>query len=153
MRAQARALGLAEAVIDHLSGAYGSDALGVVALVEHDASLGKQLLPNLPYIAAEVVYACREEMALTVEDVLQRRTHIALEDRLRGTGIASTVARLMAAELGWDAPEESRQASAYLASARLHAGPFADRLPVAVGNPEAAVTARNSFAAGDQAAQ
>ncbi len=153
VRAQGRALGLAEAVIDHLSGAYGSDALGVVALVDHDASLGKQLLPNLPYIAAEVVYACREEMALTVEDVLQRRTHIALEDRLRGTGIASTVARLMAAELGWDAPEEARQVSAYLASARLHAGPFADRLPVVAGDPEAAVTARNSFAAGDQAAQ
>ena len=141
MRTRGRALELTDDIIDHLGGAYGADALGVLALVEQDTSLGARLLADLPYIRAEVVYSCREEMALTLEDVLQRRTHIALEDRLRGTGIASGVARLMAEELGWDAEEETRQIESYLASARLHAGPFADRLPDIDRDAQAAIRA------------
>lgn len=129
VRAQGHALGLDDAIIDHLGMAYGTDALDVLALIEQDATLGTRLLADLPYISAEVPYICREELALTLEDVLQRRTHIALEDRLRGTGIAAMVASLMAQELGWDAAEETRQVESYLASARLHAGPLADRLP------------------------
>ncbi|HEU5347308.1 MAG TPA: hypothetical protein VFU63_01725, partial [Ktedonobacterales bacterium] len=50
-------------------------------------------------------------------------------DRLRGTSIAAAVARLMAAERGWDAAEEARQVERYLASARLQAGPLVNRLP------------------------
>ena len=38
------------------------------------AGLAAQLHPALPYIAAEVVWAARDEMARTVEDVLARRT-------------------------------------------------------------------------------
>jgi glycerol-3-phosphate dehydrogenase len=141
VRTRGRALGLTDDIIDHLGGAYGADALRVLALVEQDTSLGAQLLADLPYIRAEVVYSCREEMALTLEDVLQRRTHIALEDRLQGTGIASGVARLMAEELGWDAEAETRQIESYLASARLHAGPFADRLPEIDGGAQATIRA------------
>jgi len=71
--------------------------------------------------------------------VLQRRTHIALEDRLRGTEIAANVARLIGPELGWDAEEEERQVERYLASARLHAGPFAGRLPPLASGSELAI--------------
>lgn len=124
-----QALGLAEDIIDHLLGAYGSDALDVLALVAGDELLAERLLADLPYIRAEVPYICREEMALTLEDVLQRRTHIALEDRLLGTGIAAEVAHLIAPELGWDTQEEIRQVNDYVARARLRAGPLADRLP------------------------
>ena len=53
---------------------YGSDAEAVLALAASDASLAAQLDPSLPYIAAEVVWAAREEMARTVDDVLSRRT-------------------------------------------------------------------------------
>ena len=42
-------------------------------LVENDSSLGERLHPSLPYIAAEVVWAVKEEMARTVDDVLSRR--------------------------------------------------------------------------------
>lgn len=129
VRARGHALGLADDIIEHLGGAYGADALEVLALVEEHRALGERLLGDLPFIAAEVIYGCREEMALTLEDVLQRRTHIALEDRLRGLGVAATVARLMAAELGWDSEEEERQIASYSISARLHAGALADRLP------------------------
>jgi len=50
---------------------YGSDAEAIRALAK-DPALAAQLHPALPYIAAEVVWAAREEMARTVEDVLAR---------------------------------------------------------------------------------
>jgi glycerol-3-phosphate dehydrogenase len=139
VRERGRALGLADDIIAHLGGAFGSDALAVLALVEQDGSLATRLLPDLTYIRAETLYACREEMAYTLEDVLQRRTHIALEDRLRGTEIAAEVAHLIGPELGWDAEEEARQVERYLASARLHAGPFAGRLPPLASGSELAI--------------
>jgi glycerol-3-phosphate dehydrogenase len=129
IRAQAAALGLAEDIIAHLIGAYGAEATSVLELMAQDSSLSGRLLPDLPYIRAEVVYVCREEMALTLEDVLLRRTHIALENRRRGTAIASDVAALMARELGWGDEQAAQQVTTYLASARLHDGPLADRLP------------------------
>ena len=130
LRTEGQALGLAEDIIAHLGAAYGAEALSVLALIARDATLGARLLADLPYLAAEIVYVCREEMALTVEDALARRTHIALEDRLRGAAIAAEVARLMAPERGWDATEQTRQIVRYLASVRLHAGPLAHRLPL-----------------------
>jgi glycerol-3-phosphate dehydrogenase len=139
VRARGRALGIDDDIIAHLGGAYGADALAVLALVEQDNSLATRLLPDLPYIRAEAIYVSREEMAYTLEDVLQRRTHIALEDRLRGTGIAAEVAYLIGPELGWDAQEEARQVERYLANARLHAGPFANRLPPLASGSELAI--------------
>ena len=55
------------------SDVYGSDAEEIRALAQ-DPALAAQLHPDLPYIAAEVVWAARDEMARTVEDVLARRT-------------------------------------------------------------------------------
>lgn len=136
VRARGRALGLADDIIEHLGGAYGADALAVLALVEQDNSLATRLLSDLPYIRAEMLYVCREEMAYTLEDVLQRRTHIALEDRLRGTEIAAMVAHLIGPELGWDAEEEASQVERYLASARLRTGPFVGRLPPLASSSE-----------------
>lgn len=117
LRERGNALGLAEDVIAHLGGAYGAESLDVLALVEEDISLAVRLLPDLPYIAAEIVYVCQAEMALTLEDVLARRTHIALVDRLRGVAIAAEAARLMAPEHGWDEAEVARQVDRYLSSA------------------------------------
>jgi glycerol-3-phosphate dehydrogenase len=62
---------------------------------------------------AEVVYACRCEMAATLDDVLQRRTHVAIEDREHGMGAAGRVAAVMARELGWDEEEIARQIAEY----------------------------------------
>lgn len=66
---------------------YGSDAIEIRKLVENDPSLGEKLHPALPYIAAEVVWAVREEMARTVDDVLSRR--------LRATFLNEKAAREM----------------------------------------------------------
>ncbi len=133
----AQALGLDADVVEHLAQAHGSDALAVLALVEQDVPLGARLIPDLPYIRAEVIHACRAELALTLEDVLARRTRIAIEERSRGTTCTVDVADLMAAALGWSPIERTRQVAAYSAWAREQAGPLvADMLePPATPEP------------------
>jgi glycerol-3-phosphate dehydrogenase len=64
------------------------------------------LIDDLPYIRAEVVHACRAEMAMTPYDVLARRTSITLEDYRRGLGVVEEVAALMAKELSWPSEQQ-----------------------------------------------
>jgi len=80
---------------------YGSDAEKIRALIEHDSVLGERLHPALPYVKGEVVWAAREEMARTVEDVLARRTRALFLNAKAALEIAPTVAQLLAGELGW----------------------------------------------------
>jgi len=72
-----------------------------------------RLIDDLPYIRAEVVYACRQEMAMTPYDVLARRTSITLEDRQRGLGIVDEVAALMASELDWSSEQQQTMIDTY----------------------------------------
>jgi glycerol-3-phosphate dehydrogenase len=104
---------LPEDVVDKLVWSYGSEALGVLALLEHDHNLSKRLIEDLPYIRAQVIYACRECMAQSIEDVLSRRTSILFEDRQRGLGIVEEVAQMMAQELGWSPEIIEEQQRAY----------------------------------------
>jgi glycerol-3-phosphate dehydrogenase len=80
---------------------YGSDAAAIHTLAE-DPVLGAQLHSELPYIAAEVVWAARAEMARTVEDVLARHTRALFLNANAAIAMAEPVARLLAAELGRD---------------------------------------------------
>ena len=113
-----RALNLPLDVRAHLCAAYGANLVQVLALMKGDTPLGSRIVPDLPYLWAEVVYICRHEMALTLDDVLSRRTRLVLEDRQQGLGVARAVAEIMAAELGWDEAETGRQVAAYLAVVR-----------------------------------
>lgn len=83
-------------------GWYGSDAPAIQDLVRADPSLGQVLHPDLPYIAAEVVWAVRMEMARTVEDILARRTRALFLNAGAAIAISGQVAELMGRELGWD---------------------------------------------------
>jgi len=90
--------------IDGLSsmGVYGSDAAAIGKLAESDPELAKPLHPALPYIAAEVVWATRQEMARTLDDVLARRTRALFLNSRAALEMAPRVAALMARELGQD---------------------------------------------------
>jgi glycerol-3-phosphate dehydrogenase len=110
MEAKGRGLGLSQEILEHLGRNYGSEALTVLKLVEDDAALGKRLIDDLPFIRAEVVYACRHEMAMTPYDVLARRTSITLEDRQRGLDALDDVVALMAQEHSWS-PEQQQSMS------------------------------------------
>jgi glycerol-3-phosphate dehydrogenase len=95
-----------------------------VAALEADPDLRGPIVEGLPYSRAEVVYATRAEMAVTVDDVLSRRTRARLLARDASADAAGAVAALMAPELGWSPEEQARQVARYreLVEAERRAG-------------------------------
>ena len=88
---------------------YGSDAPLIQDIIRADASLGEPMHPALSYCAAEVVWAVREEMARTVEDVLARRTRALFLNARAAIQMAPRVAQILANELGRDNPWRDSQ--------------------------------------------
>ncbi|HMC51734.1 MAG TPA: FAD-dependent oxidoreductase, partial [Acidimicrobiales bacterium] len=132
-------LGTDPAVLEHLVRRYGGEARAVLAMAGRDPALSRPLVPGLPYLAAEAVYAARYEMATTVEDVLSRRTRALLLARDAAADAAPEVARLLAAELGWDQHEAEAQAGAFqaLVTAERDAAGLVPSAPVMAGAPTA----------------
>ncbi len=81
---------------------YGTDAVRVRELIAENRSLAEKLDDELPFVRAEVVYAVRDEMARTVEDVLSRRTRSLLLNAHAAERAAPVTAQIMAGELGRD---------------------------------------------------
>ena len=100
----------------HLLRRYGTLAREVEALIDAAPELAGPLVPGLPYVGAEAVYAARHEMARSLDDVLSRRTRARLMDRAATSDAAAAVARLIAPELGWDDSQVADQVAAYRAS-------------------------------------
>jgi glycerol-3-phosphate dehydrogenase len=111
-RLAARA-GLHVEQIEHLLNRYGSDIEEVLALIEDDRELGLPVPGAASYLKAEVVYAAACEGALHLDDVLARRTRIAIEERDSGMAAAPAVAGLMAAVLRWDSERTKREVAEY----------------------------------------
>jgi glycerol-3-phosphate dehydrogenase len=112
VQAQAATYGLRPDTVRHL-GSYGSSALTILHLLDEDRSLARRVVADLPYIMAEVVFACRYEMAIQLDDVLVRRLHVNFEDWDHGLVAAPGVANVMARELGWDAGQAADQVARY----------------------------------------
>lgn len=87
---------------DHLVSRFGTQAPMIRELIKADASLGAPLITGLPYLNAEAVYCARNEMVVTLEDVLSRRVRGLLYDRHATAAAAFDTARLIAPDLGWD---------------------------------------------------
>lgn len=102
---------------------YGSDAPELLRLEAEQPELARPLVPQLPATGAEVVWACRCEMARSVDDVLARRTRSLLFDARAAQAAAPAVARLLAAELGRDAAWEDAQVAAFSALAAGYLAP------------------------------
>jgi glycerol-3-phosphate dehydrogenase len=96
---------------------YGSDGEKIRSLIQKDAALAERLHPALPYVKAEVVWAAREEMARTVEDVLARRTRALFLNAAAALQVAPTVAQLLARELGWNDQKVASQLADFRAVA------------------------------------
>ena len=93
----------------HLGFTYGSNYNKLVDLMHEDERLREPLTDDLPYIKAEIVYAARAEMAVTLADVLTRRMRLAILAGEEALVCAPVVADLMAKELCWNKEEISRQ--------------------------------------------
>jgi glycerol-3-phosphate dehydrogenase len=92
---------------------YGTRASAVSSLAFAVPELAERIVPEAPNVRAEVVFAAATEMAQTVEDVLRRRTAVALKAPDGGVSAATLAAGLMAKSLGWNRTTEERRAREY----------------------------------------
>jgi glycerol-3-phosphate dehydrogenase len=100
--------------VRHLILTYGSRHAHVLDLVRENRTLGERLHPSLPHLKAEVVYAVRQESAVTLADVLRRRTTIALGPGRTDKQLLENTIALMASELDWSKEEAERQIAEYV---------------------------------------
>ena len=92
---------------------YGSDAQGIQELAAEAPQLEGTVHEGLELTQAEVVWACRMEMARTVDDVLARRSRSLIFDARASRDAARAVAELMAVELERDGDWVEEQVRAF----------------------------------------
>ncbi len=88
---------------------YGSDAAELEQVIASAPGANERLAERLPYVTGQVLFAARNEMARTVEDVLARRTRALFLDAEAAAAAAPRVAVLLAAELRRDAAWQADQ--------------------------------------------
>lgn len=103
----------------HLFSRFGSESQIIRDLIKQDESLKEQLIPGLPYLRAEAVFAVTHEMAITLDDILSRRTRSRIINRRATVANARNVAELIAPFLGWSEQEINNQVLAFANSCSL----------------------------------
>jgi len=89
-------------IIERLISMYGTNGERMVEGIAAEPRLGERCAPGSAVTRAEVEYAVREEMAITLQDFLDRRARLFLWDPGNGVDEAETAARFMARPLGWN---------------------------------------------------
>ncbi len=105
--------GCTEGMAEEPLSLYGSEAADVRGLAKERPEWAAPIHPALPCTFAQVVWAARNEMARTVEDVLARRTRSLFLNARASAAAAAGVASLLAGELGRDAAWADAQAKSY----------------------------------------
>ncbi|RPE09675.1 glycerol-3-phosphate dehydrogenase/oxidase [Chitinophaga lutea] len=95
---------------------YGADA----AAVKNLPGGGGVVSESLGIIKAQVLWAVRQEMAHSVEDVLARRTRALFLDAEEAVRVAPEVAGIMAAEMGKDAQWQEQQVRSFQRLAKTY---------------------------------
>lgn len=98
--------GITEQVAHHLAGKFGTRAPLVLELARQFPDLARIVAPGLPILRGEVVFCVRHEMALTIEDILFRRTGAQLFSWRDTIQAAPAIASILREELDWSADEE-----------------------------------------------
>lgn len=99
--------------VKHLLERYGSLIGEVLDLADGKPELLQPITDAPGYLQVETVYAAAAEGALHLDDILARRTRIAIEYSHRGVNCAQQVAELVAPILGWNADEVDREVELY----------------------------------------
>jgi len=93
---------------------YGTDREKILELAQSEPGMDAVLSESLSLIKAQVVWAVREEMARTLDDVLSRRIRCLLLDAREAMRIAPEVASIIAKELGRDKAWEQQQVKEFM---------------------------------------
>jgi len=102
-------------VVERLVALYGSHAERIVDGIAADPVLAERYAPQLAVTRAEVEYALRDEMVLTLEDFMERRSRLLLWEPDNGLAVAEGVAQTIGSALGWDAARVREEVSRYRA--------------------------------------
>jgi glycerol-3-phosphate dehydrogenase len=106
--------GFSKDVAKHLTVNYGTRALQVAELAKDKPALARRLNPSYPFLAAEVVFACEQEYALTAVDVLARRTRLAFLNADAAAAAVPDVVELMGGVHGWGRARKEAETKAAL---------------------------------------
>lgn len=106
-------------VAEYLVGMYGTEAIAVARLARSDKTLNRPITPGHPALLAELIHGIQREMALTLCDLLMRRTHLFFETENHVVAEAPAVVDLVGDELGWDAARKASELAAYLRQVEL----------------------------------
>lgn len=106
--------GVSELTARHLSEKYGAQAARVLELVRQSSELAGPLLAGLAPICAEVVFGTRDEMAMSIEDILARRIGLEWYGWREAIEAAPVVARLLGREFRWTANVERQALEGYI---------------------------------------
>ena len=110
-------LGFPEDIALHLQGRF---ALDQVRRHLDGPAARERIMEGRPHVWAEVDIAVKEEMALTLTDVLVRRLGLFYETADQAMGMAPEVASRMARLFGWDRSRLARDVEEYRGLVRDH---------------------------------
>jgi glycerol-3-phosphate dehydrogenase len=111
--------------VPHLIAAYGSRYKAILALCEGQPDLASRLAEGSPVIGAELVWAVRHEMAVTLADAVIRRTPLGALG-YPGDMAVDRAADVVAGTLGWS---HDRRRSEVAALRRFYSAIFAIAKP------------------------
>jgi glycerol-3-phosphate dehydrogenase len=92
---------------------YGDHYVDIEKMISENPELGIPIDPRLPYTSAEILWICRNEMPLRLEDILARRTRSLFLNARASAEIAPVVAGFMASEFGYDQKWQEEQVESY----------------------------------------
>ncbi len=95
----------------HLQRLYGARASEVAGYVRERRNLAERITPSLPVIGAQIVEAIRNEMAVTLEDVILRRTGLGSAG-YPGDEAVLKLESILRDELGWTSARVADEAQA-----------------------------------------
>jgi glycerol-3-phosphate dehydrogenase len=98
----------------HLAEKFGSRASKVLDVIAVEPQLRAPLVEGLAPLRAEVIVSAREEMAITIEDVLARRLGLQMYGWSEAIAAAPAVGELLARENGWPAADKERRIREYI---------------------------------------
>ena len=92
---------------------YGDYASEIENMINKNPDLGIPIDPRLPYTRAEMIWICRNEMPLNLDDLLARRSRALLLNAKASSDIAAEAAGIMAEEMGYDDKWQEEQVESY----------------------------------------
>jgi glycerol-3-phosphate dehydrogenase len=117
-RALVSVYGISDPSAKHLSQKFGTNATRVMELTKTDPGLGAPLVAGFAPLRAEVAYCARHEMAMTIEDVLMRRTGLQIFSWQAAILAAEPAGAILAKELSWSAEQERSAVHEYISKIR-----------------------------------